>query len=201
MSDAVAVCIRPAVSNGRCGVWSIGCAPSIPGGRASAAWPLLTGGSRELRVDSGLQPHAPPRQPSRCREGRRDGGPIEGSGGFPDQRARAAAARPCPPRHLSVHHDVSLRRRALSQASECRMGVEADPHLPGCGICGSLLQKNQGAVQGSYLHPVAGGPASCWVRILLSSVSPLKMTAPAPPISTPSVADPSMKMVWSAGGS
>ena len=122
------------------------------------------------------------------------GDPLKGQVGSPIREL----AQPLPD---PVHHDVSLRRRALSQASECRMGVEADPHLPGCGICGSLLQKNQGAVQGSYLHPVAGGPASCWVRIFLSSVSPLKMTAPAPPISTPSVADPSMKMVWSAGGS
>ena len=33
-----------------------------------------------------------------------------------------------------VHHDVSLRRRALSQASMCRLGVGADPHFRGCRI-------------------------------------------------------------------
>ena len=42
----------------------------------------------------------------------------------------------------SVRQDVSLRRRALAQPSECRLGVGADPHLSGCGICGSFLHNN-----------------------------------------------------------
>ena len=127
------------------------------------------------------------------------GDPLKGQVGSPIREL--AQPLPDPVHHICLPTTTPLCAAGPSQASECRMGVEADPHLPGCGICGSLLQKNQGAVQGSYLHPVAEGPASCLVRILLSSVAPPKMTAPAPPISTPSMADPSMKMVCSAGGS